>query len=252
MNEREYITTYATKWLKPTLDIKGIESLMYVTPITPSEYLRYAEDDLLVGRSHGLVNALSNAKRAIDCQVTNILQGLGLSVPKQFPAKLEKISTLGLATPRIVKKVVRLRNLLEHEFHNPQLSEVEDAVDVAVLFIEATRRIFSNGIVTEFWVADETSTNQQPVKRTKTKTIIDNNGPEFTFSRGIYVDFDLDQRVLYLTLVHDNKEIGDITFAKSDKRILPLLKFMGTIDGSDGKAYTVDGAKEFLSIVQAT
>lgn len=234
----------------PTLDIKGIESLKYVTPVSPSEYLSYAEADLLIGTSHGLVNALSNAKRAIDCQVTNILQGLGLSIPKPFPEKLEKISALGLVAPRIVKKIVRLRNLLEHEFHNPELSEVEDAVDVAVLFLEATRRVFSSGIVTEFWVADEASTNRQPVKRTKMKTIIDNGGSEFTFARGIYADFDLHERVLYLTLVHDNKVVGDITLAKPDKRIVELLKFMGTIDGSDGKAYTVDGAREFLSLVQ--
>ena len=249
MDEIEYISTYVPKWLAPTLDIKGGEALKYATPVTPPEYLRYAEADLVAGSSHGLVNALSNAKRAIDCQVTNILQGFGLSIPKQFPTKLEKIAALGLVAPRIVKKIVRLRNLLEHEFHNPQLAEVEDAVDVATLFLEATRRIYSNGIVTDFWVADEASTNHQRIKRTKTKTIIDNATPEFTYARGIFTEFNLESRQLSLLLVHDNVTVGDVVLSKTDKRTVPLLGFLGTIEGADGKAYTIEGAREFLSLV---
>lgn len=249
MNELEYISTYAFHWSQPTLDIKGIESLKYSTPVTPPEYLQYAEADLLGGSSHGLVNALSNAKRAIDCQVTNILQGFGLSIPKQFPNKLEKIAALGLVAPRIIKKIVRLRNLLEHEFHNPQLTEVEDAVDVATLFLEATRRIYSNGICTSFWVADEASTNRQHVKRTKTKTIIDNKSPEFTFACGIFTELDLEDHRLSLLLVHENQEVGDIVLPKNDPRIVPLLSFMGVIEGADGKAYTIEGAREFLSLL---
>lgn len=206
---------------------------------------------MLVSGNHGLVNALSNAKRAIDCQVTNILHGFGISIPKQFPTKLEKIASLGLVAPRIVKKIIRLRNLLEHEFHNPQLTEVDDAVDVATLFLEATRRIYSNGIVTSFWVADEISTNRQHVKRTKTKTIIDNKSPEYTFASGIYTEFDLEDRKLTLLLVHDNQQIGDIALPKSDSRIVPLLNFMGTIDGSDGKAYSIEGAREFLALLHS-
>ncbi len=249
MTEVEYISNYAAQWRSPTLDIKSIETLKYFTPVTPQEYLRFAEADLSVGGSHGHVNALSNAKRAIDCQVTNILQGFGLSIPKQFPAKLEKISALGLVAPRIVKKIVRLRNLLEHEFHDPNASEVEDAVDVASLFLEATRRAFSNGIVTSFWVADEASTNRQRIKRTKTKTIIDNESPEFTFACGVFAEFESESRSLSLLFVHENREVGDVALAKTDKRTIPLLNFMGRID-SDGKAYTVEGAREFLALIQ--
>lgn len=249
MDEIEYISTYVPQWQSPTLDIKSIESFEYTTPVTPAEYLRYAETDLNTGGRHGMVNALSNAKRAIDCQVTNILQGFGLSIPKQFPAKLEKIAVLGLVAPRIVKKIVRLRNLLEHEFYNPQLAEVEDAVDVATLFLEATRRIYSNGIVTGFWVADESSTNRQHVKRTKAKTIIDNNAPEFTYACGIFTEFDIEVRSISLLLVHNSVPIGDIKLLRTDKRALPLLAFMGTIDGAYGQAYSIGGAQEFLSLI---
>lgn len=249
MDEITYIATHAAQWHKPTLDIKCIEPLTYITPVSPHEYLRYAELDLLTGGNHGIVNALSNAKRAIDCQVTNILQGFGLVIPKQFPTKLEKVAALGLVAPRIVRKIVRLRNLLEHEFNSPQLAEVEDAVDVATLFIEATRRIYSNGIVTNFWVADETSTNSPNIRRTRTKTIINNEAPEFTYTCGIFTEFDLENRVLSLLLVHNNHKVADITLPKTDKRIVPLLSFIGAIDGADGKAYSVEGAKEFLSLV---
>ncbi|WP_147617716.1 hypothetical protein [Oxalobacter paraformigenes] len=251
MNEAQYINAYVPNWQKPTLDLKGVESLGYVTPVTPFEYLRYAEADLNIGDVHGLVNGLSNAKRAIDCQVANILHGFGLSIPKQFPSRLEKISALGLVAPRIIKKIIRLRNLMEHEFHSPNLSEVEDAVDIVTLFLGATRHVFANGITTSFWVADEVSVNPTGIKRTKTKTIIDNEFPAYTFSRGIFCAFDLEIRQLSLLLVHENNEMGNITFSKSDKRTIPLLAFMSTLDAAGGKAYSPDGAHEFISIVHA-
>lgn len=249
MTEVEYISKYAAYWRSPTVDIKGIDSLKYLTPVTPPEYLKFAETDLSVGGRHGYVNALSNAKRAIDCQVTNILQGFGLSIPNQFPAKLEKISALGLVAPRIVKKIVRLRNLLEHEFHNPNMSEVEDAVDIATLFIQATRQAFSNGIVTSLWVADEASTNHQAIKRTKTKTIVNNKSPKFTFACGIFAKFETESRTLSLLLVHENKKVGEVTFLNTDKRIIPLLQFLGAIE-FDSRAYTIEGAREFLALIQ--
>jgi hypothetical protein len=249
MNEVQYIDAYVSKWQKPTLDIKGIEALKYLTLVTPPEYLRYAEIDLNAGGSHGLVNALSNAKRAIDCQVTNILHGIGVSIPKTFPSKLEKISALGLVAPRIVNKIVRLRNLLEHEFHSPQLAEVEDAVDVAMLFLEATRRVYVNGITTSFWVADEASTNHPRIKRTRAKTIIDNESPEYTFACGIFCDFDFESRQLSLLLVHDNMVVGDIAISSADKRTIPLLAFMSKLDSADSKAYSAEGVNEFIAIV---
>ena len=41
--------------------------------INASEFMKYAEMDLDQGTTQGLVNALTNAKRAIDCQIDSVL-----------------------------------------------------------------------------------------------------------------------------------------------------------------------------------
>ena len=90
--------------------------------------------------SRGFVNGLSNAKRAIDCQVEKLLAGLGLPSARSFPKKMALLTELGVIAPRIVTKVVQTRNYLEHEYRKPEKEQVEDAVDVATLFVAALER----------------------------------------------------------------------------------------------------------------
>lgn len=113
-------------------------------PIKAVEYLRYAEEDLLEETTRGLVNALSNAKRALDARVESVLIAFGLySLAKEgrwsVPRKLERLSSLGIVTPRVLAKLNRARNLIEHEFHKPTAEQVKDFVDVVALFHEGTR-----------------------------------------------------------------------------------------------------------------
>lgn len=103
--------------------------------ISEYEFLEYAEMDLKDDTPQGLVNALSNAKRAIDCKVEKVIKWFGLRSRQNFPQKLETLRELGLVAPRIVNKVVKARNYLEHEFKPPEQEQVLDAVDVATLFI---------------------------------------------------------------------------------------------------------------------
>ncbi|RPJ74972.1 MAG: hypothetical protein EHM20_09715 [Alphaproteobacteria bacterium] len=103
--------------------------------IQAREFMKYAETDLEQGTTQGLVNALSNAKRAVDCQVDTVLGCFGLLSRRNFSEKIKALGQLGIVTPRIVSKVVRARNYLEHEFIKPTREQVEDAVDVAYLFI---------------------------------------------------------------------------------------------------------------------
>ena len=108
--------------------------------ITPHDFLSFAEKDILQDDVRGFVNGLSNAKRAIDCQVEKLLAGLGLPSARSFPKKMALLTELGVIAPRIVTKVVRTRNYLEHEYRKPEKEQVEDAVDVATLFVAALER----------------------------------------------------------------------------------------------------------------
>ena len=46
--------------------------------ITPRDFLRYAKDDFQSQSEAGLINALSNAKRAIDCQIDTAIRSMGI------------------------------------------------------------------------------------------------------------------------------------------------------------------------------
>lgn len=117
--------------------------------ISSTEYLEFAELDIKNTSKHGLVNALSNTKRALDCRVESVLFTFGLlkianknnwSVPK----KLVEISSLGVLAPRVLHKLNKARNLIEHEFKYPAVNEVEDFIDIVSLFLESTKIFLYN------------------------------------------------------------------------------------------------------------
>jgi hypothetical protein len=114
--------------------IAGTGSLKYEIPNKSDIFLNYAEKDLELNSTQGNINALTNAKRAIDCQIEQLIKVLGLKREKQFPKKIEQIKNIGMFAPRILVKVNQTRNLLEHEFINPERHQAEDAVDIATLF----------------------------------------------------------------------------------------------------------------------
>ena len=50
------------------------------------------------------------------------------------------MNSIGVISPGILKKINRKRNFLEHEYIYPSKEEVEDALDVAKLFVAYTNR----------------------------------------------------------------------------------------------------------------
>ena len=111
--------------------------------IHPTEYLHFALSDIGNQGQRGVVNALSNAKRALECQIDSLLLAFGLTQKKKrpnLPAKLAMLQDLGVIAPRILLKLNRHRNELEHEYTCPDHDTVEDFVDIVALFLEATRK----------------------------------------------------------------------------------------------------------------
>ena len=107
--------------------------------ISSEKFLQYAECDISSKYEHSLVNALSNIKRAIDCRIETLLFVFGVFEKSKkenwsFPSKVEFLAAVGIVSPRILKRINQKRNLLEHEYKIPAKEDVEDALDVAVLF----------------------------------------------------------------------------------------------------------------------
>jgi hypothetical protein len=120
--------------------------------ILPRDFLTFAEFDLASEYDHHLINSLSNTKRAIECQLDCLLYGFGLFERSKnqhwnFPNKVECMNNIGIISPRILQKINKKRNLLEHEYVLPQKEETEDALDVANLFVAYTERYVSNALL---------------------------------------------------------------------------------------------------------
>ena len=117
----------------------------------PSEFIGFAESDLQSSFDHKYINALSNAKRALDCQADRLLKLFGYYKESQdkfwgFPKKLELIQKFEIIAPRVLNKINKTRNLMEHHYIKPKSDQVEDFLDIASLFIASTDHYASNFI----------------------------------------------------------------------------------------------------------
>jgi hypothetical protein len=146
------LTEYAGNY--GSIRVTGVVGNPIETPfqIRPRQFLSFAELDLQEKDDHHLVNALSNTKRAIECQLDSLLVALGLfSRSKEerwsFPKKTETLNYLGVVAPDILRRINEKRNLLEHEYRAPTVTEANDALDVARLFIE-----YTDGLLCRDWI----------------------------------------------------------------------------------------------------
>jgi hypothetical protein len=120
--------------------------------VNPREFLKYAKEDYHSNSKRGLINSITNAKRAIDCEVDTALKIYGIDcfdLPKalepfmklqpsnNLPYKLQIIQALNLAPGLILSKVRTLRHKLEHYYVNPSKEDVQEAIDIADLFIRS-------------------------------------------------------------------------------------------------------------------
>ncbi len=134
--------------------IKGVDSwsdepLDLPFELKPEDFIKFAEDDLKEDTEKALVNSLSNIKRSIDCRIESLLYLFGLyeKAKKEgwtFPDKIDFLLKTGIVAPRILTKINRKRNELEHEFKKPIRDQVEDFLDVANLFLLYTEIFVKN------------------------------------------------------------------------------------------------------------
>src|SRR6478735_10963191 len=128
---------------------RGQTQIKHNFEIKPQDFLSYAEKDLASDYEHNLINSLSNAKRALDCQIDILLIAFGFYTTSNkktwgFPKKIELIKELGIIAPRVLLKINKTRNLMEHHFAKPSLEQVEDFVDIVALFIASTDKYIYN------------------------------------------------------------------------------------------------------------
>lgn len=157
------------------VDGHGSRIVEFPWKLTGEDFLDFAVRDLDTSEDdpRNVVNALSNAKRALHCQVDSVLYALGFhacpsKVPRNFPGKLELIRELGVVTPRVLAKINSARNLMEHEYSLPQAGEVMDFVDIVGLFLAATSRLaYTSPDICDFGYVDLDKQDSYPSAEVK-------------------------------------------------------------------------------------
>jgi len=123
-----------------------------VYEICAEDFLRFAMQDSRGKDLRSRVNALGNIKRAIECRIDSLLYNYCLHVKSEkekwdFPRKIEVIQQVGIVAPRILKKINKKRNELEHRYVKPTQADVDDGLDVAELFLVSTNEIANQPIL---------------------------------------------------------------------------------------------------------
>jgi hypothetical protein len=115
-------------------------------------FLGFAREDLLQPTERGFVNALSNAKRAVENRVDTLLYAYGLRAHAKrerwnYPTKANKLREAGIFVPEALRNMITAsRNDLEHDYRIPRSGkEVGNSVDVAELFLRTTNSTLSQG-----------------------------------------------------------------------------------------------------------
>jgi len=125
--------------------------------VNPKNYLKFAKKDIDSNDVRGRINAITNAKRAIDCQTDKILSIFKIDIDRALPQaasefiklvnhkqntgekhNLKFIEALGIAPISLISKVRRLRHGLEHFYKSPSKEEADEAIELAELYINAT------------------------------------------------------------------------------------------------------------------
>lgn len=115
--------------------------------INPQEFLEYANQDIELSNNHGYINAISNVKRSIECQSDIIHFSFGIPYNKlDFPTKIKNLNKMGISPSVILRNINKIRVNLEHFYKIPDRNRVEEAIEIAQLFLDVTTLSLNN-----FW-----------------------------------------------------------------------------------------------------
>jgi len=115
--------------------------------ITPRDFLDFAESELegeLTDQK--LVNATSNLKRAVDCQIDFLLSRFNLDrfyrVKRLgIDKKLGFLSQAGIFRTKSIRNLNIVRNRLEHHYEIPELTDINVYFDLVSAFISIVERV---------------------------------------------------------------------------------------------------------------
>lgn len=121
------------------------ELIYPVAGLRPEKYLEFAKEDFTnfieEKKPRYLVNAVSNAKRALHYQVEALAIALGwehIKSRNDFPSKMSFLDSCGVLSPTIIGRINRFRNSVEHDYYIPTENEALEYLEIVELYLRAT------------------------------------------------------------------------------------------------------------------
>jgi hypothetical protein len=231
---KKIIQTVGLDWSNTVIEWDSGSPLQYNFDVNPVTFLKFAYKDLQNRDNYGIVNAVTNAKRAIDCEVDKFTTSIGYSsdkLPKnvrdfnkqnnrlyesiKVPPKFQLLRSLGIAPITIICKIRDMRNLLEHQYQLPKESEASEAVEIAELFI-CTVEYALNNFRDMVWIYDNKNPFQEghPI-----------NALLLNYDDGVFT-------VIGYKNGDKTNDINDIIIKNTNELFLELLRFVFAV-GTD-------------------
>ena len=97
--------------------------------ISSEEFLEFAENAIASETKEGMVNTISNLKRALDCEMDMFFESINVKrifdkKNLKFEKKSQFLADIGLFPIQTINKLNFMRNKLEHEYKTPQIYDL--------------------------------------------------------------------------------------------------------------------------------
>ena len=196
--------------------------------LSARDFLRFAKFDFKSNDKKGNINALTNAKRAIDCQIDSAFTIFGIEYDKipnssnkiielsglknlDLPHKLKLIQAVDFAPSGLISKTRTLRNKLEHYYKIPEKEEVHDAIELAELFvlsIESHIKIIQDSFI----ITDKLKHNEN-----------------IKLNNCVKVDFNYELKEINLRFYNEKEKTETIKLNQNDEVFYVFIKLINNI-----------------------
>lgn len=107
----------------------GSDISIPIYDISSEEFLDFAENAIASETKEGIVNAVSNLKRALDCEMDMFFECINLKrifdkKNFKFEKKTQFLSSIGLFPIQTINNLNFMRNKLEHEYKTPEIYDL--------------------------------------------------------------------------------------------------------------------------------
>lgn len=128
---------------------------------------RYYKSEVQREKENELISCLSNLKRALDCQIECFLESWSIRAHFSkknlgLDTKLSFLAEAGLFSSRTIHRFSKMRNRFEHEFHKPEVQDLEALYDLVTAFVAILQSVMMSGFMEmhEFEIVD---TNEESI-----------------------------------------------------------------------------------------